>query len=229
MSHSAFVMLQEKRFFKIFWFCVKLVGLQPKKIGKFQLVRAILLFLILYCVCFVLHIVDLVTTENPEVIIKGIQTFPTFIITLIDAINFFKKSDQIEDIFIKLNGIVEKSGEQETFNQFYRKGMVFVKILGVFGTVSILLNVVFFMATGESGVPIYTFVDQGSVFMSIWAIQSVFMFYSASVFWLLDSNLFLTFSIMAAYSEVLGKKFKKLDCRQRVFEECIEEHMKFKG
>lgn len=222
-------MLQEKKFFKIFWYYIKVVGLQPKTLGRFQLIRAILLFLVLYCVCFGLFIVDVLTSNNPEIIIRGIQTFPTFIITLIDAINFFKKSDQIEDLFIKLNRITNKSGEEKTFNQFYRKGMVFVKILGVFGTVSILLNVVFFMASGESGVPIYSPVDHGPVFVSIWATQSVFMFYSAGIFWLLDSNLFLTFSIMAAYSEVLGKKFRELDCRQRGFEECIEEHMKFKG
>jgi hypothetical protein len=220
-------MLQDKSFFKFFWWFMKLTGLVSKA-NKFERVRALLMVSVLYAFNFVLLIVELYTTKDPEIIIRGIQTFPTFIIILIDALNFERKSIEIEELLNDLGDIVKERNEEQVFETSYRKTVKYVKILGVFAAVSVLLNILIFVLTGETGIPIYLIRHHGIVFFVTWASQSIFTSLVAMTSWLLESNLFLNFSVIVAYSEVLGRSFRELETTREGFKRCFDEHMKFK-
>lgn len=103
-----------------------------------------------------------------------------------------------------------------------------VKALAVFSILSISLNTILFMATGETGVPIYVPVDHGPIFVVNWAVQSLFMVYFATIVWLLDSFVFLSLSILTGYTKVLSRRFREISHEKESFVKCHQEHLKFK-
>lgn len=229
MDSFAFNMLRDKKFFKSFWYFVKLFGLQPFKLNVFEKARAIAIFLLLYVVCFVLLIIEMITTESVDIKIKGIQTLPTYLIMLFDSLNFVRKSPQIEELFESLCQVIEKSGEQKMFDKCYNKTLRVVRLLAIFTTVSIVMNVIVFYITSYSGIPIYTFSDRGPIFLIIWFIQSVFIHYSSLIAWLLDGFIFFSFSILNGYSIYVGQIIREISFDNKDdFVKRFEEHLHFK-
>lgn len=103
---------------------MKFAGLVAK-VGKVQKIRVLLLISVIYVSNFVLLIIELYTTEDPEIIIRGIRTLPTLIVTLIDALNFERKSIGIEELLNDLSAIVKEQNEEQVFETSYRKIMTY--------------------------------------------------------------------------------------------------------
>jgi 7tm Odorant receptor len=221
-------MLEDKKFFQIFWRLIRFFGLQPQSLNKVEKFRAIFIFLFLFVTNIGLLVMEIFKTTSAETIIKVIQTFPTIIIILADSLSFMRKSDSIEKLFNDLNTIVKESGDEKLFNDLYKKTMVVVKALAVFSIVAILLSTVQFMATGKTEIPIYVPVDNGPIFITIWVVQSLFMIYIATIVWLLDSFVFVSFSILTGYTKVLSKQFREILHDNGSFVKCHQDHLKFK-
>lgn len=221
-------MLKDKKFFKFFWFCIRFCGLQPHKLNGKEKFRAFTTLVVLYVINFALLIVELLTTESVEIQIQGIQTIPTFIIMLIDIVNFMKKSKQIEELFDSLCKVIDESGNEKLFNESYKKTLTLVKILAGFAIISILINSVVFMITGKSGVPIYI-PDNRMVFPLIYGVQLLFFIYCTLLITsLLDSFIFISFSMLNGYSKHLSKMFKDVSFDSDQFVKCFQDHLKFK-
>jgi hypothetical protein len=222
-------MLREKKFFKYFWITIRFFGLQPNTLNTKEKFRAIFIFILLYLVNFVLFMVQVCTTDNAEERIKGIQTFPTYIIMLIDGINFVINSDKIEKMFNEMCGIINKSGETKLFSEAYNQTMKIAIYLAGFGVVSIPLGMLVFLITGKSAVPIYIPIDHGPAFIMIWALQFVFFLYSAAVFWFLDAFIFFTISMINANSLYMRKSFGKISLDNKAdLVKCLRKHEEFR-
>jgi hypothetical protein len=103
---------------------MKFAGLVAK-VGKVQKIRVLLLISVIYVSNFVLLIIEFYTTEDLEIIIRGIRTLPTLIVTLIDALNFERKSIGIEELLNDLSAIVKEQNEEQVFETSYRKIMTY--------------------------------------------------------------------------------------------------------
>jgi hypothetical protein len=193
-------MIQDKTFFKFFFSTVKIFGLQPSKLTTKEKARALFLFLLFYVANLVLLFVKLSQKETVEEKIEGLQTVPMLIIMLYDAINFVTKSEKIEKLFKNVCETIEKLDDKKLFNKAFDGTMKIVKALVPCILFAIVFSSLVFLIKGEALMPVYTPIDHGPIFFTIWLIHSAFYFYVTLIFSLLDSFMFIIFNLLNANS-----------------------------
>lgn len=221
-------MLQSKKFFRAFWFFTRLFGLQPYELNWMQILFGFILFLSLAGTNFLLLLAKMATTNDKKTVISGIQTMPTFLIMLIDFANLARKSREIRGFFNHLCQVIDESGDPDVFNEAYSKMMKYMKLLGILAFVSINSNTIIFLLTGKTITPIWTPSDHGLGFLCIWMIQTIYINYSVLNLWLLESFMFLSFSLVNAHTLHLRKMIKKMTLKRDDLKHSVEVHMEFK-
>lgn len=227
LFQSLIKMLQEKKFFKFFWFIIRICGLQSHKFKTSEKVRAFLLFVLLYVVSFTLLILEMITTDSVEDRIKGIQTMPTFIIMFIDLLNFERKSKEMEKLFDALCDLIKESGEEKLFENCFKSTLKMIRSFAIFASFSVTANIILFLVTGKSGIPVYI-PKQRILFYLVWLIQSAFSIYCGLLLGLLDGFMLVCLSVMRGFTQVLNEKFKKAHLNETSFKACVNDHLKFK-
>lgn len=145
----------------------------------------------------------------------------------IDSLNFERKSKQIERLFNVLDGFIEGSGDKKLFEKYYKSTMRIINCISVFVCFSIAANIILFLVTGKSAIPIYT-PKQSILFFLVWFVQSTFACYSAALLWLLDGFMFISLNILNGYTKILSLKFEKIYVNKKCLVDCLEDHLKFK-
>lgn len=221
-------MLREKSVFKFFSVVSKFFGFSPKNLNKYEKVRALLMFFIFCVLNNLLLIIELLTTDDHAVIIKGIQIFPSFMITLLNAFNFFDKYGKIENLFKELDEIIKRSEDKNLFEKHYQKALYFVFIQSGFDCLGALSYILIFLVTGVSGIPNYLATNHENFFYFTWANQACFIIYSFLNTSLLQTNFFVKFNIASGCTEVLGNKFQNMKLNKDEIKSCLEEHIRLK-
>lgn len=218
-------MLEDKKFFRTFWFCLRFFGLQPHNLNRVQLARGMLLFLTLVFVNFVLSIAKISTTESAEIKVSMLQVFPVFIVMLVDMITFIRSSRDIEEFFDSLSEI---AGEEKLFNKSYNRIMRINTVLGGLATLSVVGNSLTLLLAGKPITPIWIPNDHGLVFIVIWANNSFYIAYHILCIWLVESFIFVIFGLLNAHSLYLRKSIQNMSMTKEDLVKCVEKYLEFK-
>jgi multisubunit Na+/H+ antiporter MnhF subunit len=66
---------------------IRFFGLQPSKLNRNEKIRAIFIFFSIYVLNLILYLIELMRKETFEEQVVALQTLPTLIIILFDAVN----------------------------------------------------------------------------------------------------------------------------------------------
>lgn len=219
-------MFANKKFFQVFWYFIRLFGLQPYKLNWLQIALALLVFVFLIGVNFVLLLIEIATTTNIATIMSGVQAVPVFVITFLDCLNLVRYSRKIEVYFNNLCRIIDESGEEKLFAKAYTDNMKIMKGLGVFAFISVNSNAIGFLLTGKTITPIWI-PPSYLGFLAVWTAQILYINYSIFILWLLESFMFLNFSLLNAYSKAIAKMISEVSLEHEQIANCVKAHLQF--
>jgi len=216
--------LQDRTFFKNFWYFVTLFGLLPRKLTKSEKYRAFFLFLT-FCVPSVVQLFACVimSTDSDDKV-HGIQTIPVLFLMILDASNFVRKSKKIEEFCGKFNAIMEKYNDEKFCSSKFRCTNFYFTTSGLFLLGSITCNMVVFVLTGKSGIPTVNF---GGIYGLVFSMTTQFMFmiYSGAIFLFLDAFMCSLLFLISGYSEHLRDNFQFMKIENVC--EIIDLHLEF--
>lgn len=218
-------MLREKKLLKIFWRFLRFIGLQPNtNLQTVALSVGVVSLAVILCSC----IAEVWTTNNPNVIISGIQMVPIGLLIVVNAGNFFRKSKQIESWIKKMDENIAKLGGESLLEESFRQALKFVFGNGVFVVLSFLPNAILFILNGQSAIPMYFPSDNRAIRIVGAVFQAATVFVFAGSLWIQECLLLICLS--AANGNLLGlrKKFAKIQSIYNDLEKCCIEYLELK-
>lgn len=229
LAHSASKMLRTKKFFKAFWYFIRIYGLQPHKLSRFELARALLMFFVVVFINLILLMVNIATKKSADVIVAGILMLPGIATMFVDMSVLILNSREIEEFLVNFSRIINESGEEKLLSKAFDMLMIINKVLGAFASVSIFGTILTFLMTGTSLMPIWVPYSHGPGFLAVWVNQSAFACYQILQLWLVESFLFIMLSILNAYSLYLHRTIQKMSMKRNDLVKCVDDYVQFKA
>ncbi|KAG5669896.1 hypothetical protein PVAND_000187 [Polypedilum vanderplanki] len=219
-------MSNEKVFFDYLLPVINFLGLRPKELNKFQKIRALLMFVLIYYINTCL--VTIATFTNIETRLNGIEFVPISLMKNAEIFYFVTNSEKIFKIMMDW-----KIQKENKFDLHFLNGIDFAarinKILLSQLIPKFFVGPIRFLITKKSTIPIKV-PDSLFGFLSLWIYQTCFIIYGQTVSYILDIVVYFNFSMMESYTKVVSDLIRNSSLRRtnEIYLEFLQKHKEFR-